>query len=96
MLVRVLNNLASLFSRTGRRPEAAQNLRRALALVEKYLGADHPVNGILLANYAALLRESGDKATARTLQARSDQLLKQTALRGGLGMVIDISAFPKK
>ena len=96
MLVRVLSNQATVFSRTGRRPEASEKLRRALEIVDKHLGADHPVNGVLLRNYAALLRQSGDKASARKAEARSAEVLKQSALRNGAGMVVDISAFPRK
>jgi len=96
MLVRVLNNLATALSRTGRREAAVQNLRRALDIMDKYMDADHPVNGVLLGNYAALLREAGDKANARVLEARSAKVLKQSALRNGVGMVVDISSLPRK
>lgn len=96
MLVRVLGNLAVLFGRTGRRAEAMQIFSRALGIVDRYLGPDHPVNGPLLRNYAAVLRQSGDKAGARRMEARSALALKQSALRNGAGMVVDISELARK
>jgi Tetratricopeptide repeat len=91
-----LSNLAVLFNRTGRREEAMQSVKRALDIVDRRLGPGHPVNGILLRNYAALLRESGDKAGARKMEARSTQVLKQSGLGGSMGMVIDISELTRK
>ena len=43
MLVRTLNNLASLAARTGHREEAGERLRRALDIAERRLGPEHPV-----------------------------------------------------
>jgi tetratricopeptide (TPR) repeat protein len=96
MLLRTLNNVASLANRAGNREEAGEKLRRALDIAERRLGPEHPVYGGLLANYATYLRQGGEKSRARVLQARSNQILKDSSRRSGVGAVIDISAFQRK
>jgi len=96
MLARTLNNLASQAARTGHREEAGECLRRALDIAEKRLGPEHPVYAAILANYAALLRENGEKSEAKALQARSDQILKDSSRRNGIGAVIDIHSLRSK
>ena len=71
MLVRILNNLASLEYRTGHREEAGQRLRRALDIAERRLGPEHPLYAALLANYAEFLRQGGEKSQAKVLEAQS-------------------------
>jgi hypothetical protein len=87
-----LNNLASLEYRAGHREEAGQRIRRALDIAEKRLGPDHPSYGALLANYAAFLRQTGDKSAAKALEARSNQIMKDSSQRNGLGVVIDVNS----
>ena len=96
MLARTLNNLASQAARTGHREEAGQCLRRALDIAERRLGPEHPVYAAILANYAAFLREGGEKSQAKALQARSDQILKDSSRRNGIGAVIDIHSLRSK
>jgi Tfp pilus assembly protein PilF len=96
ILARTLNNLASLSARTGHREEAGQCLRRALDIAEKRLGPEHPVYAAILANYAAFLRQGGEKAQAKVLEARSDQILKDSSRRNGIGAVIDINSLRSK
>jgi len=96
MLARTLNNLASLSARTGHREEAGQCLRRALDIAEKRLGPEHPVYAAILANYAAFLRQGGEKAEAKVLEARSNQILKDSSRRNGIGAVIDINSLRSK
>jgi tetratricopeptide (TPR) repeat protein len=96
MLVRTLNNLASLAARTGHREEAGERLRRGLDIAERRLGPEHPVYAALLANYAELLRLGGDKSQAKVLAARSSEILKDSSRRNGIGAVIDIHSLRQK
>ncbi len=96
LLVRTLNNLASLAARTGHRDEAGERLRRALDIAERRLGAEHPVYAAVLANYAEFLRLGGDKSQAKALAARSNEILKDSSRRNGIGAVIDIHSLRQK
>jgi len=96
MLIRTLNNLAVVAARSNDREEAGKRLRRAIEISEGRLGQDHPAYGALLANYAAYLRQKGEKSEARTLQARANQILKQSGQRNGIGSLIDINALQRK
>jgi eukaryotic-like serine/threonine-protein kinase len=51
------------------------NLRRALAIGERNLGADHPELDALLANLARVLARQGDPAGARAALERADAIL---------------------
>jgi hypothetical protein len=92
MLVRILNNLASLANRSGHREEAGQLLRRSLDIAEKRLGPEHPAYALLLGNYAAFLRQGGDKSGAKVLEAQSTRILKDIGRRNGLGDVVDVNS----
>ncbi len=96
MLVRTLNNLASLANRTGHRDEGGERLRRALDIAERRLGPDHPVYAAVLANYAEFLRLCGEKSQAKALAARSSEILKDSSRRNGIGAVIDIHSLRGK
>ncbi len=54
-----LNNLALLLQATNRLAEAEPLYRRALAIVEKSLGPDHPTSVKVRQNLAALLAQLG-------------------------------------
>ena len=96
MLIRTLNNLASLATRTGHREEAGERLRRGLDIAERRLGPAHPVYAALLANYAEFLRLGGEKSQAKALAARSSEILKDSNRRNGIGAVIDIQSLRQK
>jgi hypothetical protein len=55
-----LNNLAQLLRATARLPEAEPMMRRALAILEKSLGPDHPNTVIVRNNLAALKAALGN------------------------------------
>jgi hypothetical protein len=55
----VSNNLAELYRQQGRFDEAEPLQLRALGIVEKALGPDHPYLGMSLNNLAELYREQG-------------------------------------
>jgi tetratricopeptide (TPR) repeat protein len=96
ILVRALNNLASAEYHIGLRDEAGKRLRRALDIAGRRLGPEHPSYAAILANYAAFLRESGDKAQAKVLETQSSQILKDSNRRNGVGEVIDINSLRRK
>ncbi len=52
-------------------PEAEPLYKRALAIWEKALGAEHPLVAQSLENYAALLRKTGRDIEAVKLEARA-------------------------
>ncbi len=66
-----LNNLALLYEAQGKYAEAEPLYGRALAILEKTLGPDHPNVAQSLENYAALLREINRKTEAAELEARA-------------------------
>jgi len=66
-----LNNLALVFTREGRAPEAEGLLVRALAIQEKAFGPDHPTIAIALNNLADAKAHAGRKKEAEGLFRRS-------------------------
>ncbi len=54
----------------GRYAEAEPLYKRALAILEKALGPDHPDVATTLENYAALLRKTGRTTEATKMEAR--------------------------
>ncbi len=74
-----LNNLAELYRAQGRYAEAEPLFKRALAIVEKSLGPEHPHVAKALQNYAALLRETGRGAEATRMEARAKAVLAKHA-----------------
>jgi tetratricopeptide (TPR) repeat protein len=92
LLVRVWCNLGALALRTGRREEAGERFRKALAIAERRLGLAHPTYGTVLAWYAIYLRQTGDKARAKAMEAQSSQILKESGRRNGVGLLIDVTA----
>ena len=96
MLVRPLNDLATIMAHEGEPTDAAALLRRAMAIAEKSIGTDNRLYGRVLANYAFCLRRTGEKAQAKAVQAQAVQILKDSALRNGIGATIDITALRSK
>jgi hypothetical protein len=90
MLIRTLDNLASLDKRAGRIDESGARLRRAMDIAERRLGVEHPIYGLVLANYADYLRRHGEKTQAKAVQARSQEILKDTNRRNGIGSLVDV------
>ncbi len=66
-----LNNLALLYKAQGRYAEAEPLYKRALAIVEKALGPEHPLVATSLKNYAVLLRKTGRATEAENMEARA-------------------------
>ncbi len=66
-----LNNLARLYQAQGKYAEAEPLYQRALAIVEKALGPEHPHVATSLENYAALLRQTARADEAERMEARA-------------------------
>lgn len=66
-----LGNLALVCARSGDKAAAAPYYAQAIDNMEVYLGTDHPHLGLLLSEYAELLKKSGRKAEATAAQIRA-------------------------
>ncbi len=60
-----------MYDDQGRYAEAEPLYKRALAIVEKALGPEHPDLATSLENYAALLRKTGHATLATKMEARA-------------------------
>ncbi len=78
-LVIDLINLAALYNDQGRYAEAEPLYERALAILEKTLGPEHPNLASTLENYSALLREVGRDAEAADMEARAEAIRAKRA-----------------
>src|SRR5262249_55667735 len=70
-VVGILNNLAALYTKQGKYGEAESQYKRALAIIEKGLGPNHPNVAPALENYAISLRQTGRAAEAAELEDRA-------------------------
>jgi hypothetical protein len=50
----------------------------------------------MLHNYALFLRDSGRKAEAKTLEAQSRAIIRESLQQNATGMTVDVSAFRRK
>ena len=66
-----LNNLAALYKAQSHYAEAEPLHKRALAIMEKALGPEHPDVATSLENYAALLRQTARADEAERMEARA-------------------------
>ena len=66
-----LNNLAALYRNQGKYADAGPLYQRALAILEKALGPEHPNVATSLENYAVLLRKTDRNAEADELEKRA-------------------------
>ena len=69
-----LNNLGLLYLAQGKYAEAEALYQRALAILEKSLGPEHPDVAQVLENYADLLRETGRGEEASSMEARAQAI----------------------
>jgi tetratricopeptide (TPR) repeat protein len=90
-LLPVLNNLAFVERAMGRRDEAGAMYRRALTIAEARLGTAHPSYGLIMVDYAAFLRECGEKSRAKKVEAEGRAVLREFARANGIGLTVDAS-----
>ncbi len=67
-------SLAELYRAQGKYTEAEPLYQRALAIVEKALGPEHPQVATVLGNYAALLHKLNRDAEADKMEARAQAI----------------------
>ncbi len=72
--------MASLYYLQGNYAEAEPLYKRALAILEKTLGSEHPRVATALKNYAALLRETGRSDEAAKMEARAKAIRAKHAM----------------
>jgi tetratricopeptide (TPR) repeat protein len=96
ILLRTLHNLAIARQRNGQRDAAGVVWRRAFDLGAASLGLEHPLYGEILGNYAAYLRETGNKSQSKALAARSAEILRDHHRRNGVGGVVDITTLRQR
>jgi serine/threonine-protein kinase len=68
-------NLASIYSRLGRRTEAETTAQAAIEEARHHYGADHPKTALMLLARAAVLRAIGERQAAREAQKQGEQIL---------------------
>jgi tetratricopeptide (TPR) repeat protein len=78
----VTGNLALICARQGDDGTAEILYRTAIGTLEKALGPEHPHVGMLLAEYAKLLRHIGRKADARMEERRAKAILQKADFPG--------------
>jgi len=96
LLLSPLNNLGGIYAAVGRTSEAEAAYQRAMRIAENTLGPDHPWRVTLLENYAVFLRSTGEKRQAKAMLQQARSLARQSALRQGTGMTVDVSSFRDK
>jgi tetratricopeptide (TPR) repeat protein len=96
LLLRALILAASANARLERVEASDALWRRAIEVGETRLGAEHPTNAKLLADYSAHLRRTGRKAEARRVERRAMSALSSAARRTGWGMSVDAAALRSK
>jgi len=74
-----LNGLAELYRAEGQYAKAEPLFQRALAILEKALGPDHPNVAICLENYALCLRAMDRSGEATPLEARAKTIREKHA-----------------
>jgi tetratricopeptide (TPR) repeat protein len=95
-LVVVYSNFAASYAKCHRLNEAKATYELAIALCSKTLGKHHPAYEAALAGYAEVLRESGRKSEAKAVDARADQIRRESARRNGIGATVDASALQSR
>jgi tetratricopeptide (TPR) repeat protein len=80
---RITGNLALACLRQGDMTEAERHYLRALRLLEQSLGADHLHVGMLLAEYAQVLRKTSRKSEAKAVEQRGRAIVSDANLAHG-------------
>ena len=86
------SNLALSYLEMGRFSEAEMILKRAIVVCRGTLGQDHPTCGVLLENYALVLRKLGRKREAKSAAAQSRDVARASRTRNGVGLTVSITA----
>jgi tetratricopeptide (TPR) repeat protein len=88
-----LTAAGAIYFRAGHDAEAASCVREAIELAEQVLGSEHRRLGLYLANYAAILKHSGHKKEAQSIQKRSEEIMERyPAADDSGGYTVDVAA----
>ena len=91
LVVNLLNNLGNLLGRLRQPERAEQLLRRALAIEETQLGADHPKVAVKLSNLAQLLKlDPARRADAEALMRHVLKIHEATLVPGEPAIATDL------
>jgi tetratricopeptide (TPR) repeat protein len=88
--IKLLNLRATLNARQGQWPEAEQDLRLSMSIIDRQPQVDPVVVAALLANYAVALRKTHRQREARSIEARVDAL-RANSVRNALVDVTELS-----
>ena len=85
-------SLASLYVVVGRRNEAEPQARKAVDLVERVYGPDHPYTAWMWIGRAAVLRRLDRKSEAAAAQKQGQRILTERGQRDRLGDTVPFNA----
>jgi len=88
-----LTNLAMMYCRLGRWPEAEAPLRRAREIITGVFGPDHSSLEPVLRAYADVLRHTGRKREARQMERTAAALRQEAAAQNLAGYTLDAKAY---
>jgi tetratricopeptide (TPR) repeat protein len=91
-LVAPLNDLATAYIRVGRFDDADVTYRRAIDICRRTLGEDHVAYGVLLRNYAFVLRKLGHRREAKKMETQGQMIQRAVNRRNGVGATISVTA----
>jgi tetratricopeptide (TPR) repeat protein len=90
-LIVPLNNLATIYTLTGRFEDAERDFQQAMAICRRSLGEEHPTYGEVLANYALLLRKLGRKREAKKAEEQAQKILQASNRHNGVGFKVSVA-----
>ncbi len=91
-LIAPLDDLAAAYTRVGRLDDADITYQRAIDICRNTLGEDHIEYGVLLKNYAHVLRKLGHRREATKLETQGQVIQQEAIRRNGLGATINVTA----
>lgn len=94
-LIGILNENAKLFMATGDLARAESLFKQAIDLGEQSLGAEHPILGAVLSEYAVLLRRAGRRSQAGGLEKKAGEILAAFRHQNHIGHTVEAGSLAK-
>ena len=91
-LIAPLNDMALAYVRMGRFDDADVTYRRAIDICRRTLGEDHIAYGVLLKNYAFVLRKLGRGREAKQMETQGRMIQRAVNRRNGVGATVSVTA----
>ena len=91
-LIAPLNDMALAYVRMGRFDDADVTYRRAIDICRRTLGEDHIAYGVLLKNYAFVLRKLGRGREAKKMETQGRMIQRAVNRRNGVGATVSVTA----